>query len=190
MSEPTKDRILDEWTTVEINKLRNDLRAANEQSRADSERFAKEREDLRVQIEDRRSRYRELAREAGYTGDTAEHSDVIAWAQDQKVLVAALRARVDVPYRPGLPSVEQVRAHQKRVPMGTWQMRYTEKQCWPEWRQFFVIRARSKSNGTPVEADCIGMQSSYGLLPLDPSGEPVECRPCTSDGTPLPWAKE
>jgi len=134
-----------------------------------------------------RERLKEI--EAAIAADT-----MVGCMVDRADLFAAvqrLRAALDVPYRPGLPSVEAVRAHQQRVPLGAWQIRYPDRpDAWPEWRQFFVIEAGQVTNGTRQETACVGMPAALlcGIvLPVADSGPLIECRPCTPDGTPCPW---
>lgn len=96
-------------------------------------------------------------------------------------------AAPDTKYRPRVPSVEQVRAHEQVVPEGTWQIMYSDKPArFPEWRQLSVRCAGETSQGQSLDVDTVVMASAYGWLPVSAS-EGSLWRPVTKDGTPVDW---
>lgn len=89
------------------------------------------------------------------------------------LLAEVERLRAGVPYRPGLPSVEQVRAHEARG--GWWQGRYPACRSLPP-----QIGCFQRPFGLPMEF-------SHIRYITDSPSSVLEYRPCDADGTPCEW---
>ncbi len=119
----------------------------------------------------------------GYPGDLQRKANaaLIAHApQDLADLIAEVeRLRAGVPYRPGLPSVEQVRAHEARG--GWWMVR---RENFPH----VALRRWVVRKGAIFDVEVGDTEVGLEVATLI-SG--ALCRPCTAaaDGTPCEWAE-
>lgn len=113
--------------------------------------------------------------------DEANASLIAAYrtaAPDLAREVQRLRALVDVPYRPGLPSVEQVRAHEERCPGAG---------GWTTWQRH---RAGTAANIVLLVAVAGAIWVADGGSRRRLTASACQWRPCLPDGTPCPWGDQ
>jgi hypothetical protein len=141
------------------------LRTAAQKTANDRGRIERERDQARAA----------LARLTATLHSLSAMSPALAAALEiQPSWIRALEIAEDTAYRPGLPTVEQVRGHEARG--GLWQVLIAEG-----WVANRGLRA------LPVGvAEFFG---SEGWLLADPARWlNVKARPCTTDGTPCSWS--
>lgn len=87
---------------------------------------------------------------------------------------------MSVDYRPGLPTTEQVKAHEERG--GWWMSRFTGPgdRFAPQVRRLFLDEKRQIRASEDVS-------DAYGMAPALIA---IERRPCSPDGDPMPWPGE
>lgn len=133
----------------------------------------------------------EALRECAEVHQTAMTCSLCNCAMARAVVV--LLAALDVPYRPGLPSVEQVRAHEVRG--GWWQARLNQQPKRRNVRRIVNIIAtegrgqwhRQYADGN--DGNYFGTQVRRPLDDRDREADlsNYEFRPCTIDGDSVPW---
>lgn len=79
------DRLLrDVMTAADVGAMQRQIEDLREQNAADAARWQAQRTALEQEIAWRRDQYRELAKAAGYTGNTGFHPDVIAGIEQER----------------------------------------------------------------------------------------------------------
>lgn len=89
--EPSYDDLVEALPV--LGELLAEVRSQKEQWRQDLDVTRGRLREAEEKVKVRYDCYRELARAAGYNGDTSEHADVMAWAEDHRNALATADVR-------------------------------------------------------------------------------------------------